>query len=69
MEWSSDVGIGINGDGRFYFNHALSKTENAHQIACLNSPSSDWSNILYQLCKLLLNFSRFKNKLVPILCF
>ena len=52
MEWSGDVGIGINGDGQFYSNHILSKTENAHRIACLNSPSSDWSNILYELCKL-----------------
>ena len=51
MEWSGDVGIGINGDGRFYVNHILSKSENAHQIACLNSPTSDWSNVLYQLCK------------------
>jgi hypothetical protein len=53
MEWSGDVGIGANGDGRFYANHVLSKTENAHQIACLNSPSSDWSNVLYELCKFL----------------
>ena len=56
MEWSGDVGIGINGDGRFYVNHILSKSENAHQIACLNSPTSDWSNVLYQLCKYLFHY-------------
>ena len=49
MTWSGDVGIGINGDGRFYANHVLSKSENAHQIACMNSPNSEWSNVLYQL--------------------
>ena len=51
MEWSGEVGIGVNGDGRFYANHILSKSETAHEVACLNSPSSNWNNILYQLRK------------------
>ena len=53
MGWPGNVGIGINADGRFYRNHNLSRSSNANRIACLNSPESDWSNVLYQLCMLL----------------
>ena len=51
MEWSGNVGIGINADGKFYRNHNLSRSSNANRIACLNVLESDWSNVLYQLCK------------------
>ena len=53
MEWSGGAGIGVNADGRYYRNHRFSRASNAHSIACLNSPRSDWSNVIYQLCKYL----------------
>lgn len=53
MGWSGGAGIGVNADGRYYRNHKLSRDSNAHGIACLNSPTSDWSNVVYQLCKYL----------------
>ena len=53
MEWSDTVGIGINANGKFYRNHNMSRSSRANEIACLNYPDSDWSNVLYQLCKLL----------------
>ena len=51
MLWSGGAGIGVNADGRFFRNHNFSRAINARDIACLNSPKSNWSNVIYQLCK------------------
>ena len=51
MLWSGGAGIGVSADGRFFRNHNFSRAINAHDIACLNSPESNWSNVIYQLCK------------------
>ena len=52
MEWSGSASIGVNADGKFFQNHRLSRMNNAASIACLNSPESDWSNVIYLLRKL-----------------
>lgn len=49
MLWSGNATIGFNTDGSFYQNHILSGTSDAKDIACLNSPLSMWSNVLFQL--------------------
>jgi len=49
MLWSGNATIGFNTDGSFYQNHIFSGTSHAKDIACLNSPLSMWSNVLFQL--------------------
>ncbi len=49
MEWSGRAAIGVNADGMFFQNHRLSRMNNVVNVACLNSPSNDWSNIIYLL--------------------
>ena len=51
MKWSGNAGIGVNADGRFYRNNNFSRATSAHNIACVNSPGSNWSNVIYQLCR------------------
>ena len=51
MLWSGGASIGVSADGRFFRNHNLSRALNAHHVACLNSPRSNWTNVLYQLCE------------------
>ncbi len=50
LQWSGNATIGFYTDGKFYQNHFLSGTIGAKDIACLNSPDSSRSNIVYQLC-------------------
>ena len=51
MEWSGHAGIGINADGVFHRNHNFSTSDDAKEVACLNYPESNWSNVMYQLRK------------------
>ena len=41
--------IGYNAAGKLYFNHPLSGTVNDTDIACANTPASQWSNLVYKL--------------------
>lgn len=49
MGWSGHAGIGINAKGIFHRNHNFSTSEDAKEVACLNFPESNWSNVMYQL--------------------
>ena len=49
MTWSGGATIGFNTDGSLYHNHYLSGSEDAKNIACLNSPQNAWSNVIYPL--------------------
>ena len=51
MEWSGHAGIGINAGGIFHRNHNFSTADDAIEVACLYSPESNWSNVMYQLRK------------------
>ena len=54
MGWSggSAASIGFDTDGSFYQNHFLSRSINARDVACSNSPDTEWSFLIYQLRKL-----------------
>ena len=41
--------IGYSFSSSFFENHFLSEQTNASEIACLNQPSSVWSNVVYKL--------------------
>ena len=45
MEWDNGVTIGFNAAGDPYDNHDPSSSE----VACVNSPNSDWNNIVYEI--------------------
>ena len=45
MEWDDGASIGYTSNGDPFDNHNPSSRE----VACVNSPDSDWSNVLYQL--------------------
>ena len=52
LNWSSSsyrAVIGYNAASNSYVNHPLSRTTNVNSIACVNSPSSPWSNVVYNL--------------------
>ena len=51
MEWSGNATVGFNAAGKFFHSHFLSGTHSITNIACINSPQSSWSNIIYQLSK------------------
>jgi len=51
MQWSGGAGIGFNTDSRLYKNHYLSTAVNTNMIACQNSPTSNWANVIYTLRK------------------
>lgn len=40
--------IGFSANNSFYRNHALSGTNQVLDIACLNSPTSNYSNVVYK---------------------
>ena len=49
MGWSGGAVIGYTAaDTTFYESHYLSGTR-SEEIACLNSPASPWSNVVYRL--------------------
>ena len=45
MEWDNGVTIGISDGADFYDNFVPSSSE----VACLNVPVSDFSNVIYRL--------------------
>ena len=47
--WSKYATIGFSITQDFYANHYLSKTPNVNNISCLNSPTSEWSNVVYHI--------------------
>ena len=49
MEWDNNVTIGYTSNGDSFDNYVPSSRE----VACVNSPDSDWSNVLYQLSEAL----------------
>ena len=49
MGWSGSASIGYYAVGSFYQNHPLANSATANTIACVNSPTSVWSNVVYQL--------------------
>ena len=53
MNYATKAGIGftVRKGYDMYAYHPLSRTENARDIACLNSPSSPWTNIVYALTR------------------
>ena len=46
--WGGGATIGYKAAGSFYQNHALSGSS-AASIGCVNSPASQWNNVVYQL--------------------
>ena len=45
MEWDNGATIGFNAAGEMFANHNPSSSD----VACLNSPDSAWSNVIYRL--------------------
>jgi hypothetical protein len=45
MEWDNGATIGFNAAGEMFANHIPSSSD----VACLNSPDSAWSNVIYRL--------------------
>ena len=45
MEWDNGATIGYTSNGDPFDNHNTSSGD----IACVNSPDSEWSNVLYHL--------------------
>ena len=45
MEWDDGATIGFKGSGDFYENFDPSSSD----VACLNSPESEYSNVIYLL--------------------
>ena len=43
------AGIGYSAGTEFYKNHILSMKPNVNDIACLNEPHSEWSNVVYRV--------------------
>ena len=43
------AGIGFSASSTLFANHPLSRQSNVNSIACLNSPSSPWSNVVYRI--------------------
>ena len=41
--------IGYSAGTEFYNNHILSMKSNVNDIACLNEPHSEWSNVVYRV--------------------
>ena len=49
MEWSGGATIGFGANDELYANLRLSGSSQANAVACLNSPTTEWSNLLYKL--------------------
>ena len=49
MEWSGGATIGFGASDELYANLRLSGSAGVLAVACLNSPTTEWSNILYNL--------------------
>ena len=49
MEWSGGATIGFGASDELHSNLRLSDSFRAVAVACLNSPTTEWSNLLYKL--------------------
>ena len=52
LNWVGEIdyaAIGYSAGGDFYDSHYLSRQSNVNDIACLNQPSSPWSNVVYRV--------------------
>ena len=49
MGWSGYASIGYYAVGNFSQDHPLANSVSANTIACVNLPTSVWSNVVYQL--------------------
>ena len=50
LNWNEHyAGIGYSAGTEFYNNHILSGKPNVNDIACLNQPHSEWSNVVYRV--------------------
>jgi hypothetical protein len=46
---SSGAAIGFSSSGNFFFNHQLSLSPSSSEVACGNTPDSNWNSLLYQV--------------------
>ena len=52
LHWTDyNATIGYSAGPKYFNNHPLSKTPNVVNIDCLNYPTSNWSNVVYNLNK------------------
>ena len=49
LQWNDSAAIGFSASDNFYKNHPLSRQSQVNDIACLNSPVSNWSNVVYKI--------------------
>ena len=49
LNWTHKAGIGFIASEEFFANHPLSRSNDVNDIACLNEPYSQWSNVIYKL--------------------
>ena len=49
MDWNGRAVIGFNANSSLYQNHRLAGTSDANDIACLDSPDTVWTNVVYLL--------------------
>ena len=49
MNWAYGPTIGFNAAGDYYVNHPNTGSGNGEEIACLNSPDSQWYNLVYEI--------------------
>ena len=50
LNWSHNrASIGFSASSSVFANHRLSQLLNVNDIACLESPSPPWSNVVYQI--------------------
>ena len=56
MEWSGNAIIGWQASSVLYATHSLSGTTNAKDVACLNTPTTSSSTLIYRVAQR--NFGR-----------
>ena len=49
MNWAYGPTIGFNAAGDYYVNHPNTGSTSGEEIACLNSPTSEWYNLVYEI--------------------
>ena len=49
MNWAYGPTIGFNAAGDYYVNHPNTGSPRGEEIACLNSPTSEWYNLVYEI--------------------
>jgi len=47
--FSNSATIGFTAEDVFFANHPLTVRRRAQDIACINSPESEWVNVVYEL--------------------